>query len=297
MSATAQTEAGAGGGRFAAVVLGADRPGRDPVAGAAGVASRCLVPVHGVPMVLRVLDALAQSEAVEGPIWLCGPVWAAVASSTVLRERIDAGAVRWLAPAESASASAAAALQRVPEGLPVLLVSADHPLLTPAMVDLFAARARETRADVAVALTLHAPVMALRPGRRRSAIALRDAHYCGCNLFALLSAPGRGATAFWARVEAGRKRPWRLVAALGWGALLRYALGRLELADGLARLSRAMGLRVEAVLMPWPEAALDVDRPEDLPVAERLAGVRAAAGAGVGDATLRAAGGESGKPR
>ncbi|MGB4781436.1 hypothetical protein [Candidatus Methylomirabilis sp.] len=57
-----------------AIVLAGDRVSDDPVARAAGVPCKALVPVGGVPMVLRVLGALAEAQAVGDRI-LCGPAW------------------------------------------------------------------------------------------------------------------------------------------------------------------------------------------------------------------------------
>jgi len=58
--------------RFAAVVLAADRGRNDPVAAAAGVAAKCLTPIAGTPMVMRVVRALRQSGRIDD-ILLCGP--------------------------------------------------------------------------------------------------------------------------------------------------------------------------------------------------------------------------------
>ena len=49
---------------FNAIVLAADRGRDDPVAVAAGVAAKCLTPIGGSPMVVRVVRALEQSERV-----------------------------------------------------------------------------------------------------------------------------------------------------------------------------------------------------------------------------------------
>jgi hypothetical protein len=76
--------------------------------------------------------------------------------------------------------------------------------------------------------------------------------------------------AFWRRVEQERKRPWRLVRAFGWRPLLAYLLGRLTLDDAITRASHVIGARVAAVVMPYPEAAIDVDKPADLELAERI---------------------------
>ena len=43
---------------FTAIILAGDRTSGDPLAEAAGVACKSLVPVGGRPMVLRVLDSL-----------------------------------------------------------------------------------------------------------------------------------------------------------------------------------------------------------------------------------------------
>lgn len=53
---------------FTAFVLPGDRLPEDPVARAAGVPCKALVPVGGVPMVLRVLSALAAAHAI-GNYW------------------------------------------------------------------------------------------------------------------------------------------------------------------------------------------------------------------------------------
>jgi hypothetical protein len=47
-------------------------------------------------------------------------------------------------------------------------------------------------------------------------------------------------------------------------------LGRLSLADGLAWLSRRLQLRLGVVIMPFPEAAIDVDDLTDLTLVQHL---------------------------
>jgi hypothetical protein len=107
--------------------------------------------------------------------------------------------------------------------------------------------------------------MAAFPGTRRTVLRLKGGGYCGCNLFAFLTPAGRGAVRHWRHIEQERKRPLRLVAGvLGWSAILDYALGRLTLQAALGRVSRRLGLRAGSVILPFPEAAVDVDSVEDL---------------------------------
>ena len=80
----------------------------------------------------------------------------------------------------------------------------------------------------------------------------------------------RAAAAFWVRAEADRKHPLRLARHFGVWASLRFAARRLSLERALALAGQRMGLRVSAVRIPIAEAAIDVDTPEDLALAERI---------------------------
>jgi hypothetical protein len=83
---------------------------------------------------------------------------------------------------------------------------------------------------------------------------------------------------FWQSVERNRKRPWRLVAAFGVAPLLRYGLGRIDLATAFRLGSQRLGLDARPVLMPFAEAAIDVDKPDDKDLCEIILQARALAG-------------------
>ena len=57
---------------FTGVVLAADRGPDDPVARTAGAPCKSFVPLGGRPMVLRVLDTLAEAREVDSLV-VCGP--------------------------------------------------------------------------------------------------------------------------------------------------------------------------------------------------------------------------------
>ena len=80
----------------------------------------------------------------------------------------------------------------------------------------------------------------------------------------------RKAADFWRKVEKERKKPLRIIKVMGWLAVIRYLLGRLSLEQALAGLSQRMGLRVGVVRMPFAEAAIDVDKLEDLYLVESI---------------------------
>ena len=256
-------------GTFAAVVLAGDRSSEDPVARAAGVSSKSLTPVGGRPMVLRVLDALEAAREIK-EIVICGPSEAAVEQDKELRLRIGSGMVRWMASQATPSSSTHHAMQSLPSTTPVLVTTADHALLTAEMVDYFCSEARQSNKDVVVGLALHESVTAAYPETKRTAIPLGDASYCSCNLFAFLTPEARRAAQFWRKVESQRKKTLRLIAGFGWINLLLYVLKRPTLAQGLERISQRIGLRAGAVLLPFPEAAVDVDTLSDWELVESI---------------------------
>jgi GTP:adenosylcobinamide-phosphate guanylyltransferase len=258
---------------FCAVVLAADREVNNPVAEAAAVSCKALAPVSGRAMVLRVLDALAEAGEV-GERILVGPAMASVEQNEELAALVRSGRIRWFGPKQSPSSSAFSVLQTLPNDLPVLLTTADHALLSAAMIDHFCAAARSSACDVLAGVARHELVAQAFPASRRTVTRLKDGGYCGCNLFAFMTARSRQAADFWRKVEQERKKPLRVVKVMGWMAVLRYLFGQLTLDQALNRLSQRMKLRAGAVQMPFAEAAVDVDKVDDWRLVETVLAAR-----------------------
>lgn len=258
---------------FTAIVLAGDRAPDDPVARAAGVQHKALAPVGGVPMVLRVLGALAEAQAIGDRI-LCGPEWRAVKANDELYHLCASGQVKWVEARATPSSSVDAVMQALPEDHAVLVVTGDHALLHTRLIDYFCSEARMRDADVVVGLAAYDLVAAAYPEMRRTVLRFRDGGICGCNLYAFLTARGRSLIRFWGQVEGLRKRPLRLISTLGWVPALGFVLGWLSLRQALARLSQRLDLSINVVMLPFPEAALDVDTISDWKLAEKIAGGR-----------------------
>lgn len=256
--------------RFTAIVLAGDRTPDDPLVREAGVPCKALVPVAGTPMVLRVLDALGQSRFI-GKRILCGPPASAVQEALQLSGMISAGKVDWLENQSSPSLSATYAMQSVADTQRILLTTADHALLSPAILDDFCARAGDSDYDVVAGLTGYDDIIRAYPDTRRTALRFHNGRYSGCNLFAFNTLSGRRITRFWRHIEQQRKNPFRVVSAAGWMAVLRYALGRLTLEEGLQRISRRLNLRIGVVILGQAEAAIDIDTVEDWKLADKIA--------------------------
>ncbi|MDT8363705.1 MAG: nucleotidyltransferase family protein [Nitrosomonas sp.] len=258
---------------YAALVLAADRTGGDPVTRLSGTACKAFAPVGGQPMVLRVLDALADCQDVSS-ILLCGPSRELLAHCPELEQRIESGQVGWIENKDSPSLSAAAGMARVVGERRILLTTADHALLSTEIVTHFLLKSRELDVDATVGMIRHETIQNQFPQNRRTVIRLADANLCGCNLFTFNSG-GRDLVTFWRQAESLRKRPWRLVSqVLGWRAVWAYLLGNLSLDQAMRTISEKSGVRVAPVMLPFAEAGIDVDKAEDLQLVESILAAR-----------------------
>lgn len=255
---------------FTAIVLAADRESANPVARAAGVSCKSLAPINGTPMIFRVLKALSSSIKIKN-ILFCGPPKNIIDEEPELSECIAAGKATWIANQSTPSLSTHEAMKSLPQESAILVTTSDHALLSPKIVDYFCHEAQKLGCDAVVALTLHETVMAAYPETSRTAYRFKDGSYCSCNLFAFLTPQSRTIPSFWRQVEQQRKKPLRVISILGWSTVLLYLLRSLTLSEALNRISRRLGCKVGIVVMPYPEAAVDVDSAEDLHLVQQIA--------------------------
>lgn len=249
---------------FSAVVLAAGRGPEDPMAKAFGAAHKCALPVAGIPMLQRVLSALADA-GVQRPVRVSiDDLPAGQRAAGPL-----GGNATMMVSGPSAPSSAKAAVLAVAR-FPVLVTTGDHALLTAAMVQDFCGQATASGADFCVGLATAETILAAYPETRRTFFRLGPDRVSGCNLFAVMSPEGLGLFDVWHELERNRKKPWKLVAAFGVWPLLSFAFGRLTLQKAFAEMSRRLGFRIAPVLLAFAEAAIDVDKPEDHALAEKI---------------------------
>jgi len=250
------------------LVLAGRRGPTDPLAGERGATHRALLEVGGIPMLVRVVRTLHASPSI-GHVTVSIDDPRALEGDPELRESVAGGALDVHQSLGSPSRSVSDVLEGCARGEP-LLVTADHALLTVEIVEHFAAACARSEADVLVGLVARSSLEARYPETTRTYLHLRGESWSGANLFCFRTDRARRAATFWVRAERHRKRPWRLVSAFGPGSLLLFLLRRLDLDAAFERVSRAMGALVRPVQLPFPEAAIDVDRASDLTLAERI---------------------------
>jgi GTP:adenosylcobinamide-phosphate guanylyltransferase len=249
--------------RWNALILAAGRGPDDPMAKAHGVQRKCEIPIDGVAMLKRVASTLAAHRAISDVV-------VSIESDIAMREILGGIGALFVKSAASAPASVLAAIANGPARLPLLVTTADHPLLDEAMIDYFLDAADGSQSDLCVGLARDTVIRAAYPEARRTYLKFGRDRVSGCNLFALRTTHALKAVELWQSLDRSRKEPWRLVAAFGLGALARFGLGRLTIDDAFALASRRLAISAKPVLMPFAAAAIDVDKPADFELAEAI---------------------------
>lgn len=241
------------------LILAGERPGGDPLALAEGVANKTEIVIAGKTMLAHVLEAV-QTLVPATAIFISGNI-----------AHVPAEMHR-IAMANTPCMSVLSALSQM--NFPVLVTTADHPLLTPALLRGFLEQASTLEGDVCVGMVPLALVQQHYPRNRRTRLRFREGSFSGANLFLLRNEKAMGVIEFWRRMEQVRKSPWRMVQVLGLGSMLRYALGMLSLVDVVNVLRHRTGTQVAPVMLMDPHAAIDVDRPDDLALVRDIMAAR-----------------------
>ena len=247
---------------WTAIVLAGSRPGTDPFAAAHGTDLKALIPIGGLPMVRRPVDALLASPEINQ-----------VRVLTQQPERIAAvltpDARLSVSESHGTIAATLAALCTDPETpWPLLVTTADHALLNAAMIGDFCEIAAGS--GIAIAVVERRSLEARVPESKRTWIPFKGGSYSGANLFALGGRQVLPAIALWRGVEQDRKKGWRLLWQLGPSVFLGAMLRLLTLRQVLQRIGGKLGIDLRPVVMSDPLAGVDVDKQADLDLVEKL---------------------------
>ena len=250
----------ADGARFVAIVAAGQRPGVDPLAAHFGVAWKALVRVGGRTMLSHVVKTLLQVPAIARVIIVAQDQQALLGDDDT-RWLAQAPRVSFARSQSSLSASLISVLHQENLPWPVLVTTADHPLLSRAMVEDVIAQSAE--ADVSVAVVERKTLLARYPDNRRTWLPFKGGAYSGANIFAFTSAGALAALNIWRAVEQDRKKGWKLLQRFGFWLALKALLRLISLEKAMAEASQKLGFSAKPVILPFAEAAIDVDKPSD----------------------------------
>lgn len=251
--------------RIDALILAGRRSGEaDPLAGVENVPHKALLTAGGKPLIRRVVEALKGSARIDrltiaAPVDVRGAIGAAL------------GDLDGWTFADAAGSPASTALAHLDAAAPergLLLTTCDHALLSADMVRRFLDEAR--KGDAGAACVDRKTYEQRFPGSKRTFIKLKDLQFSGANLFWFAGARAKGVADFWRRLEAKRKKPLDMAREIGVFTALSYLTGSMTTADLQKTIRRRTKVDVRLITLPYAEAAIDVDKPQDLDLVRKI---------------------------
>ncbi len=240
-----------------ALVLAGARHAGDPLCAQEGVASKAVLDIGGKPMITHVLDALNMAN-IEGDTWVLG------GDQTTLAPALSGHDVAHLEASGAGPAASLCAALDGPVGPPLLVTTADHPLLSAEIITHFVTAAQSSGADLCVGFARRGVIETNFPDTRRTYLPIGARDLSSCNLFYVANPTAKRVLDLWQTVESERKHPWRMARRLGLWFLFRLFLMRRSEAQVFSLLSKRLGAYVQPVILPFADAAVDVDTLDDL---------------------------------
>lgn len=227
-----------------------------------GAPNKAFVEIAGVTLVERTLRALRSAPSVGRIIAVAPPEAHGSPALALANEcRPDGERIR---------DSLRSGLRDLPSDEDLLVSTSDLPVLTAESIEDYLARAREKDADLTYGCIEKRTHLAKYPQVPHTWAPLRGGTYCGTGFITIRPRVFPSLERFIEELGRARKNPLQLARLFGWDVLFRFALRRLSITQAEARASQVIGARVCAVISPFAEIGVNVDRVSDIPLAERL---------------------------
>lgn len=245
----------------AVVIAGGDPQARDPLLEYTGVRKKALIPIAGKPMVHHVVEALAGCQAIRRIVVVGWQPPENTSFAVPVDYETDRGQML-----ENALAGLERLIAVEPQIEQILFSAADIPLITAEIVSWFIETCLGMEADVFYSIVERSVMERRFPGSGRSFRTIRDGSFAGGDLYLISRKALTANLSFVREIMSSRKSVWGLVRLLGFMTLIHFATRRLTLAQVEQRASQILGYPGRAVIAPYAELAMDVDKPHQLDI-------------------------------
>lgn len=164
----------------------------------------------------------------------------------------------------------AAGLSEVDPDKPCLVISADIPLLSKEALEDLIERCSPCDHDFYYPIISREHCEESYPGVQRTYVQLKEGTFTGSNI--MMVKP------YWILEQLDdinvylsyRKKPWKIVQTLPLIFIIKFIIKRLTIKELESYLSGLFKIKARAVITPYAEIGVDVDKPSDLELARKL---------------------------
>lgn len=222
--------------------------------------SKALLDVASKPMIQWVLDALCEAETVDHVVIVGLPPDSGLVCPKIAGYIPNQGSML-----NNIKTGLSKVLEINPESKHTLIVSSDIPTITATMVNWVVNTAMQTDEDAYYNVIDRKTMESRFPGSNRSYTHLKGLDVCGGDMNVIrttLTARGD----FWDKVIASRKNVLKQASLIGFDTLILLLLRQLTLENAIKRVTERVGLTGRALLCPYAEIGMDVDKPGQLEI-------------------------------
>ncbi len=240
-----------------AIIMAGGKAGpKDPLYSLAKLGYKSMLDVCGRPMVQWVIDALVESGQVNQIVVVGLPIEIQLNCSRPLHRLDDRGDL-----IANVQAGAKYLIKVSPKEAHALAVSSDVPGITPEIVCWLIDSVRQTDHDFYFTVIERSVMEKRYPNSKRTYLKLKDHELCGGDANAINKATAVSGHPIYQRLHQARKNPVKQAGVIGFDLLALLMLGQLTLKEAERRASKRMGIRGRAILSPYAEVGMDVDKP------------------------------------
>jgi len=220
---------------------------------------KAMLDIHGKPIIQWVLDALSGARQVENVVVIGLPEGRGLTCTKPITYLPNqAGMI------ENIIGGINQILEIHPTATKFLLATADIPGITPEMVDWEIEATQDVDADLCYFVVKRELIEQRYPGSKRTFTRLKDVEVCGADLHVLHTSIAQLNPAIYQRLIASRKNPIKQASILGFDTLLFMLTHTITLDKAVEKITARLGITGRAVVSPYAEIAMDVDKPHQL---------------------------------
>ncbi|MDR3577482.1 MAG: nucleotidyltransferase family protein [Anaerolineaceae bacterium] len=221
--------------------------------------AKAVLDFNGKPMVQWVLDALSGSTLIDRVVLVGLPAFVQLACSHPITYLDSAGSI---------IGNIQAGVQELITGTSpedhALVVASDIPAIRPDIVDWLVHCVEESNFDIYYSIVERFNMERAFPGSKRTYAHLKDGEFCGGDMHAVRLGAALQDNPAWHRILEARKNPLKQAQLIGFDTLFLLKLRLLTIQRAERMISNRLCIRGKALICPYPETGMDVDKPFQL---------------------------------
>ena len=236
--------------------------------------SKALLEIAGKTMIQWVFDALDGAGSIQRVVLIgLGP------ESVVTSKKLVAFLPNQGSMVDNIRAGIFKLIELDPEPRPILVVSSDIPGVTSEMVEWTVSTTLQSDDDVYYNVIPRQVMEKTFPESKRTYTRLKDMEVCGGDMNIVRSSLVTSKDEMWEKLIASRKNVLKQAALIGYDTLLLLLLRSITLQDAVQRVVQRLNITGRAVVCPYAEVGMDVDKPHQLELIRTFLEKRRAEGA------------------